>query len=146
MYDFEASQGTFWDLPLPDPTSPPYVTIWWVLVNARWPGDTDPPNSWERDYRAPVQVAPNQRFFRFFSTGVVEDWDEVFEVGVGPVYITHFTTETEIWDFGRLKEAHIGGQTIIRDRATSVKQASWGQVKASPGDRSMPASRAYKDR
>ena len=117
MYDFEAPQGTSWDLPLPDHLS--YVYIWWVLVNARWPDDTD------------FQLAPSQRLFRFLSTGFAAEWDEVFEVGVGPVYITHLIGEIEVWDFGLLKEAHIGGQTIIRDRATSVKQTSWGQVKTS---------------
>ncbi len=154
MYDFEAAQGTFWDLPLPDLDSLPEVNIWWVFVNARWPGDIGPPN-WEGDT---VQLAfgpPNwegeltssQRFFRFLSTSWSEsEWDEVFEVGVGPIYITRLTTETEIWDFGLLREAHIGGQTIIRDRATSVEQTSWGRVKGSRGDPSMPASRAYKGR
>ena len=72
------------------------------------------------------------------------EWDEVFEVGVGPIYITHLTDEVEAWNFGLLKEAHIGGQIIIRDQATSVEQTSWGQLKMSPGDRSMP--RAYKGR
>ena len=128
MYDFEASQGTFWDLPLPDNLS--YVIIWWVLVNARWPDDTDPPN-WECCWYAPFQLAPSQRFFRFSATPFVSEWDEVFEVGVGPIYITHLTQEVEGWDFGLLKEAHIGGQTIVRDLTTSVEQTSWGQVKTS---------------
>ena len=141
MYDFEAPQGTFWDLPLQEIPLPD-VIIWWVLVNARWPGDIGPPN-WEGTI---VQVAPSQRFFRFSSTAYAVEWDEVFEVGIGPIYITHYTEETEIWDFGLLKEAHIGGQTITRDRATSVEQTSWGQLKTSPGDRSMPTSRAYKGR
>ena len=149
MYDFEASQGTFWDLPLPDLTDPPYVVIWWVLVNARWPGDTDPPN-WECCWGIPFQLGPTQRFFRFSSTAFVAEWDEVFEVGIGPVYVEHPTQETESWDFGLLKEAHLGGQTIIRDLATSVEQTSWGQVKTSfgrgSGDRSTSASRAYKGR
>ena len=149
MYDFEASQGTFWDLPLPDLTDPPYVVIWWVLVNARWPGDTDPPN-WECCWGIPFQLGPTQRFFRFSSTAFAAEWDEVFEVGIGPVYVEHFTQETESWDFGLLKEAHLGGQTIIRDLATSVEQTSWGQVKTSfgrgSGDRSTSASRAYKGR
>ena len=129
MYDFEASQGTFWDLPLPDLIEPPYVIIWWVIVNAHWPSDIGPPNL-ERDA---VQLVPFQRFFRFLSTGVAEEWEEVFEVGVGPVYITHFTTELEFWDFGLLKEAHIGGQTITyyKGSETSVEQTSWGQVKSS---------------
>lgn len=130
MYDFGASQGTFWDLPLPEDTPLPYVNIWWVLVNARWPGDTDPPNS-GCCWNIPFQLAPSQRFFRFSATSFAAEWDEVFEVGIGPVYITHLTDETESWDFGLLKEAHIGGQTIIRALATSVEQTSWGQVKTS---------------
>ena len=144
MYDFEAPQGTFWDLPLQDlnPPDPLSVDIWWVLVNARWPGDIGPPN-WEGTI---VQVAPSQRFFRFSATVYVVEWDEVFEVGVGLVYITHSTDDTEGWDFGLLKEAHIGGQTIVRNLTTSVEQTSWGQVKTSPGDRSMPANRAYEGR
>ena len=132
MYDFEASQGTFWDLPLPEIPLPD-VLIWWVLVNTRWPGDSDP-SSWVDDLRVDdmIQTASSHTFFRFFSTAVSEmEWDEVFEMGVGPIYFWRLTTEVEIWDFGLLKEAHIGGQTIIRDRATSVKQTSWGQVKTS---------------
>ena len=144
MYDFEAPQGTFWDLPLQEiPWTD--VIIWWVLVNARWPDDTDPPN-WECCWDVPFQVAPSQRFFRFFATAFAAEWDEVFEVGVGPIYIVHYTDDVEGWDFGLLKEAHMGGQTILRDMTTSVEQTSWGQVKASPGDLSMPASRAYEGR
>ncbi|MCY4606533.1 MAG: hypothetical protein OXE49_20050 [Gemmatimonadetes bacterium] len=142
VYDFEASQGTFWDVLLPDHLS--FVSIWWVLVNARWPGDTDPPPNWECCWYAPFQVAPSQRFFRFFATSFAAEWDEVFEVGVGPIYITNLTDDVEAWNFGLLKEAHIGGQIITRDWPTSVEQTSWGQVKASPGDRPMPASRVYK--
>ncbi len=145
MYDFEAPQGTFWDLPLPENPRIDDVIIWWVLVNARWPDDTDPPN-WECCWDVPFQVAPSQRFFRFFSTPFADEWDEVFEVGVGPIYITNLTDEVESWDFGLLKEAHIGGQTITRNRVTLVKQTSWGKVKMSLGDLSMPASRAYKGR
>ena len=143
MYDFEVPQGTFWDVPLPDHLS--FVSIWWVLVNARWPDDTDP-SEWECCWYVPFQLAPSQRFFRFSSTGFAAEWDEVFEVGVGPIYITNLTDDVEAWNFGLLREAHIGGQTITRDLTTSVEQTSWGQVKASPGDRSMPASRAYEGR
>ena len=146
MYDFEVPQGTFWDLPLPEiPRTD--VNIWWVIVNARWPGDTDP-SEWVDDIWVDdiVQVA-SSRFFRFLGTAWSEsEWDEVFDMGVGPIYFWRLTTETEIWDFGLLKEAHIGGQTITRDRATAVEQTSWGQIKASPGDRSMPASRVYEGR
>ena len=146
MYDFEAPQGTFWDLPLqvlnpPDPLS---IDIWWVFVNARWEGDIDPPN-WECCWGV-LQLAPTQRFFRFSSTVYAVELDEVFEVGVGPIYITHLTSENEIWDFGLLKEAHIGGQTIIRDATTPVEPTSWGQLKTSLSNRSMPSNRAYKGR
>ena len=55
-------------------------------------------------------------------------------MGVGPIYFWRLTTETEIWDFGLLKEAHIGGQTILKDLTTSVEQTSWGQVKTSLED------------
>ena len=134
MYDFGASQGTFWDLPLKEEGPWSYVNIWWVLVNARWPGDTDPPN-WECCWSIPFQLAPSQRFFRFSATAFAAEWDEVFEVGIGPVYVEHYTQESETWDFGLLKEAHIGGQTIIRNLATSVEQTSWGQVKSSFGRR-----------
>lgn len=147
VYDFGAPQGTFWDLPLPDVADPPYVMIWWVIVNARWPGDADP-SEWVNDLWVDdiVQVA-SSRFFRFLGTAWSEsEWDEVFEMGVGPIYFWRLTTETEIWDFGLLREAHIGGQTITRDLTTSVEQTSWGQIKASPGDRSMPASRDYRGR
>ena len=144
MYDFEAPQGTFWDLPLQEiPRTD--VNIWWVFVNARWEGDTGPLNS-GCCWRIPFQLTPSHRFFLLLSTAFAEEWVEVFEVGVGPVYITHFTTEAEIWDFGLLKEAHIGGQTIIRDVTTSVEQTSWGQLKTSLSNRSMPASRAYESR
>ena len=134
MYDFEASQGTLWDLPLPEiPRTD--VVIWWVLVNARWPGDDIHPSNWRHDWKyIPIWLLPSQRLFRFSSTGYVVEWDEAFEVGIGPIYITHFTTETEFWDFGLLKEAHIGGQTILRDLGdlgTAVEQTSWGQVKSS---------------
>lgn len=134
VYDFEAPQGTSWDLPLPDLDFPPDVMIWWVTVNARWPGDPDP-SEWVNDLRGGdsdlVQVA-SPRFFRFFGTAWSEsEWDEVFEVGVGPIYCWRLTTETEVWDFGLLKEAHIGGQIIIRDMTTSVGQTSWGQIKTS---------------
>ncbi len=132
VYDFEVPQGTFWDLPLQEiPLTD--VNIWSVLVNARWPGDSDP-SSWVDDIWVDdiVQTASSHKFFRFFSTAVSEmEWDEVFEMGIGPIYFWRLTTEMEIWDFGLLKEAHIGGQTIIRDLTTSVKQTSWGQVKAS---------------
>ena len=84
---------------------------------------------------AQAEESNSQRFFRFSSTPFAVEWDEVFEVGIGPVYVEHYTQETEIWDFGLLKEAHIGGQTIIRDLATSVEQTSWGQVKMSFGGR-----------
>ena len=143
-YDFEAPQGTFWDLPLQE-TPWTDVIIWWVFVNARWEGDIGPINS-GCCWRLPFQLTSSHRFFLFFATVYSMEWVEVFEVGVGPVYITHFTSEAEIWDFGLLKEAHIGGQTIIRDPATSVEQMSWGQVKMSPGDRSIPANRAYRGR
>ena len=127
MYDFEVPQGTFWDLPLQElnPPDPLDVNIWWVFVNARWPGDIGPPN-WEGTI---VKVAPSQRFFRFSATVYAVEWDEVFEVGIGPVYITHFTDDVEGWNFGLLREAHIGGQTITRGLTTSVEQTSWGQVK-----------------
>ena len=144
VYDFEASQGTFWDVLLPDNLS--FVDIWWVLVNARWPGDTDPPPNWECCWDVPFQVAPSQRFFRFFATAFAAQWDEVFEVGVGPIYITNFTDEVEAWNFGLLKEAHIGDQTIIRDMTTPVEQTNWGQLKTSLTNRSMPTSRVYKGR
>ena len=149
MYDFEAPQGTSWDLPLPALDFPPDVMIWWVTVNARWPGDPDP-SEWVNDLRGGdsdiVQVA-SPRFFRFLGTAWSEsEWDEVFEMGVGPIYFWRLTTETEVWDFGLLKEARIGGKTITRDWATSVEQTSWGQLKAFLGDRSMPAGRAYEGR
>ena len=130
MYDFEAPQGTFWDLPLQEIPLPD-VNIWWVIVNARWPGDSDPSSwvdaLWVDDI---VQTASSHKFFRFLASNVSElEWDEVFEMGVGPIYFWRLTTETESWDFGLLKEAHIGGQTITRDLTTSVEQKSWGQVK-----------------
>lgn len=140
MYDFEASQGTFWDLPLPEiPWTD--VIIWWVFVDARCPTTPD----WVCG-DIPFPLSPTQRFFYFSATPFTAGWDEVFEMGVGPIYITHFTSETEIWDFGLLKEAHIGGQIVIRDIPTSVEQTSWGQIKASPGNRSMPANRVYEGR
>lgn len=36
MYDFGASQGTFWDLPLPDLTDPPYVVMPLVEDSSGW--------------------------------------------------------------------------------------------------------------
>ncbi len=117
-YDFEASPGTFWDLPLREQWGARSdLIIWRVFINARWEGDIG------------LQVEPSQKFFRFSSLGFVAEWDEVFEVGVGPVFITNFTTETEIGDFGRLKEAQIGNRTIIRDLSTPVEQTRWGQIK-----------------
>ena len=116
LYDFAAPQGSVWDLPLPEYWEPnPYVFIWWIFLNPSW---AEP-------------VPPNQRFFTFSATAYALGWDEEFEVGVGPVYITNMTTETEAWDLAHLKEAHIGGQTILMDQITSVDRTSWGQVKAS---------------
>ena len=130
LYDFAAPQGSVWDLPLPEYWAPnPYTVIWWVFLNVRWPGE-------------PVQVIPSQRFFYFSSTVHEVEWEETFEVCVGLVYFTRFTTEVEAWNFAHLKEAHISGQTILRDHITSVGQTSWGQVKASLGEHSMPASRS----
>ena len=130
LYDFAAPQGSVWDLPLPEYWAPnPYTVIWWVFLN---PSRADP-------------VPPNQKFFTFLSTTYVDGgrWDEVFEVNVGPVYFRIFPQEIEALDFGRLKEAHIGGQTIIRDQITSVDQTSWGQVKASLDAHSMPAATGH---
>ena len=142
MYDFEASQGTFWDLPLPElnPPDPIGVNIWWVFVNARCP----PTPNWVCG-DIPFPLSPTQRFFYFFSTVYAAEWDEVFEVGVGPIYIVHYTDDVEGWNFGLLKEAHIGGQIITRDMTTSVEQTSWGQLKTSLHNRS-PASRGYESR
>lgn len=86
MYDFEAPQGTFWDLPLPElnPPDPLYVNIWWVFVNARWPGDIGPLNS-GCCWRIPFQLTPSHRFFLFLATVYAVEWVEVFEVGVGPI-------------------------------------------------------------
>ena len=139
VYDFEASQGTFWDLPLPDHLS--FVDIWWVFVNARCP----PTPNW-RCGDIPFPLSPTQRFFYFSATPFAAEWEEVFEVGVGPIYITNLTDDAEAWNFGLLKEAHLGGQTIIRDMTTPVEPTSWGQLKTSLTNRSMPTSRAYKGR
>ena len=119
VYDFEAPPGAFWDVPLKEVqgTRPPESIMWRVFINARWEGDTG------------LEVEPSQKFFRFFSLSFFAEWDEVFEVGIGPIFITNYTTETEIWDFGRLKEAQIGNQTITRDLVTSVEQTPWGQIK-----------------
>ena len=127
VYDFEASQGTFWDLPLPDHMS--FVDIWWVFVDARCPTTPD----WVCG-DIPFPLSPTQRFFYFSATSFAAEWDEVFEVGVGPIYITNLTDEVEAWNYGLLKEAHIGGQIVIRDLTTSVEQTSWGQVKTSLED------------
>ncbi len=134
VYDFEAPQGTAWDLPLPEKPSSPFVVIWWVLPGGVLPDPFRNPSGWGGCcLPEPFRLAPTQRLFRFFSTGFTEEWDEVFEVGVGPIYITRFTTEVELWNFGLLKEAHIGGQIITRDWdwTTPVEQISWGQLKTS---------------
>ncbi len=137
VYDFEAPQGTAWDLPLPEKSSSPFVAIWWVFP--------DPIPDWLGCCRPKLfQLASTQRLFLFFSTLYSMEWEEVFEVGVGPIYITTFTTELELWDFGLLKEAHIGGQIITRDWTdwtTSVEQISWGQLKATSSDRARPQGR-----
>ena len=130
LYDFAAPQGSVWDLPLPEYWAPnPYAVIWWVRADPLW----DAP------------IPPSQKFFTFVSTTYVDGgrWDEVFEVNVGPVYFRIFPQEIEALDFGRLKEAHIGGQTILRDQITSVEQTSWGQVKASLDARLMPAATGH---
>ncbi len=143
LYDFAAPQGTVWDLPLPENPSSPFVVIWWVFNTT--PFREPPEPNWKCCWGV-LQVAPTQRFFRFFATFYAMEWDEVFEVGVGPIYITQFTTEVEFWNFGLLKEAHIGGRVITRDWTTAVEQTSWGHVKAATsGDRAKPA-RAYQGR
>ena len=125
LYDFESPQGVFWDLPLPEPWgASPDVTIW--RVRPRF-----------------GSIESTERSFYFASTVSALGWNEVFEVNVGPVYITHMTQDTEVWDFGRLKEAHIGGRTILRAQITSVDQTSWGQIKASIDARSIPADTGH---
>ena len=71
----------------------------------------------------------NRQYFGFLPYWGGQPWYEVYYADVGPVYIKQTPQLAEIWDIGKLKEAHVGGRVIYVDNGVSVPIKSWYDVK-----------------
>lgn len=89
-----------------------------------------------------ASVAPGRLLvgFNFRSEKTSElEWDEVYALGIGPVYIRRYPTIEDAWDYLQLDEAFIDSHLVdLHSIPTAVRAASYGHIKhqaRTPGGR-----------
>ncbi len=118
IYDFAAPQGSSWELPLP-----------YFERFSNPPGRVRANELREEGFDQGIGTDPNRRYFGFEPPWAEGAWYEVYLADVGPVFIKWYPTETEVWDIGKLKEAHVGGKVIPGDAVTPISRTTFGQLK-----------------